>query len=178
MTRSNTPRLARLTLLAALALTMGCKEKAAMPDARPERPAPAVPLAKAQTAAPPETAPNADASLPAMIDPAPAEGKTGIVEREDIMVNGRPSCALTMRYSGAQDQPVTWTGEPCADITIAMLDKGKLAALNRFDRLPAETRDDLARTEGGKALYIEGGASASLYPLNSAGRVYEVPLAD
>lgn len=173
MTRNNPargwPLLLGLTLLS-LGACKGQPEKAKAPAPAA---APAAPAAPA-----PAVTPDAAAGVTATIDPEPAKGESVVIDKEDIQVNGTPACAMTVRYAGAQDQPVTWNGERCQDITLAFVDKARLASLDRYDTLSEETRDDLARAGNGKALYIEGKATASLYPLNSAERVYEVPLAD
>ncbi|MCX7282683.1 MAG: hypothetical protein NTX28_01340 [Novosphingobium sp.] len=120
----------------------------------------------------------ASASLPATIDdPAVATDRPVIVARRDEPYQGKPICVIEVRYPGAVDQPVYWSDEACADVTAAFVDEKRLAGLLGARTLSEETRDDIART-GGTVLYVEGGASSSLYPLNSAGRVYPVPLAD
>ncbi len=130
---------------------------------------------KAREAVPPApTAKNA----PAASDPAPPPAaEPAITERESISVAGQRACALTVVYSGKTAQPVTWNGEDCGQITTAFADEKRLRSLDQWGELSEETRGDIART-GGKVLYIEGQATASIYPLNVAGRIYHVPVAD
>ena len=100
-----------------------------------------------------------------------------VVERHDGVVNGEPSCAMQVRYKGAVDQPVTWNGEACRELTIAFIDRARLDSLGRAAPLSEETRDDIARSDG-EVLYVEGQFTAALYPLNSAKRIYAVPAGD
>jgi hypothetical protein len=144
-----------------------------------QRPAPApdngaAPPSQATAAASPATS-NAE---PLTIDPEPSAGnEPTIVARETISVNGKPACTATVRYVGAQDQPVTWNGEDCAQTTALFISEGKLRELQRFDGLAEEVRDDIARS-GGVVFYVEGQFSSAIYPLNSAKQIYTVPLAD
>lgn len=163
-------------LLAALLLpwAAGCEQPA---PAR-ERES-AAPVAKPVAVEPPLVAATPADPLPAQIDPAPAEvASPEIVERDDISVDGEAACAFTVRYRGAVDQPVTWNGEPCAAVTARFMSLGDLRELGKADRLSAEALADIGRAPGQPVFYVEGAFTASVYPLNSAGRVYEVPVAD
>jgi hypothetical protein len=148
-----------------------------------QRPAPApdngaTPTPQATVAASAATSNAASLPEPLTIDPEPSAGnEPTIVARETISVNGRPACTATVRYVGAQDQPVTWNGENCAQTTALFISEGKLKELQRFDRLAEEVRDDIARS-GGVVFYVEGQFSSAIYPLNSAKQIYTVPLAD
>lgn len=180
-TRKNLPR-AAAALLAAALLAGGCDRR---PPPSPEETAaattPATTLATAPVAVPsqgPASGADAPADLSLTIDEPPVEtDASAIVSRRDETVSGKPACAFEVRYKGAVDQPVVWNGEPCREVTALFVDRAKLAELGRYDALPEEVRDDIARSDG-RALYVEGGFSSSLYPLNSAGRIYAQPLAD
>ncbi len=143
--------------------------------ASPVNPAPA-PTPGVVTPAAPQIAQDQD--LPSTIDEDPAATtQAEIVSRREDVVSGKLACALDVRYPGAVDQPVVWNGEGCRAVTAMFVDRARLGRLGKYDTLPAEARDDIARADG-KALYVEGQFSSSLYPLNSAGRIYELPLAD
>lgn len=110
---------------------------------------------------------------------APEGGLTStILNNEDITVNGQPACALTVRYGDGVKQPVTWRGESCAKILVRLVSIKDLQKIGQDAKLPRETRDDLAKMPGGRAVYIEGGHSSALYPANVMNRVYKLPLAD
>lgn len=119
------------------------------------------------------------AELPARIDPEPiATDAPRIVEREDIKVQGEPACAFTIRYIGAVDHQVTWNKEPCSAITTRFMSLADLRGLRKIERLSADTLADLERAPIQPVFYIESTFTASIYPLNSAGRIYEVVVAD
>ena len=115
----------------------------------------------------------------ARIDPSPQPATASrIIAREDIVVAGKPACALTVRYAGLIDQPVTWQGERCAELTLRFLTLAEIGRLGQAGKLASETRDDIAALAGGKTLYVEGGFASAIYPANAAERIYAVPLAD
>ncbi len=142
----------------------------------------AVPARQDRATAPRVVAPKRDASTSpaasARIDPPVGTARSQIVDRADIQVSGEPACAFTIRYRGAVDQPVTWNKEPCAAITARFIPLATLRELGKGERLSPEALADLERTPGKSVFYIESTFTASIYPLNSAGRVYEVPVAD
>lgn len=156
-------------ILAVLALA-ACDKPAETPPVTADA-APA--SAPANPAAP--DAPPLSGQIDEPVEPATA---SAVIAREDIVVDGKPACAIEVRYAGLQDQPVTWRGEPCAGLTVRFLSLAELAALGQDGKLAADARDDLARLAAGKALYVEGEYSSALFPANVEGMVYRVPLAD
>ena len=109
---------------------------------------------------------------------AVAELSEVVREKKDILVNGEPACALSVKYRDALEQPVTWRGESCAKLVVRLSSIEDLKRIGQDTKLDGETREDLARMPGRRALYLEGAHSSSLYPQNVMHRVYEVPLAD
>lgn len=109
---------------------------------------------------------------------ASAELSDIVLEKQDITVNGVPACALTVRYQGTVEQPVTWRGESCAKLLIRLSSIDDLKRIGQDTKLSLDTLEDLARMPGARALYIEGGHSSALYPENVMRRIYAVPLAD
>lgn len=105
-------------------------------------------------------------------------GRARIVDRRSIEVDSGPACALTIRYANAVDQPVTWNDQPCSELTIDFLSFAKLTEMGKVERLSEETLEDLRRNHIDAVLYIENDVTASIYPLNIAGRIYEVSIAD
>ena len=109
-------------------------------------------------------------------DPEPADRAT-LVTVETIDVAGAPACAFTVRYPGHVDQPGTWVGEDCALAPPRVASPEELQAYGQLDDLPDEARRDiLAMTDG--VVVVETEFSASAWPLNVAGRIYEVVYAD
>lgn len=109
-------------------------------------------------------------------DPAPATIPE-IVARETISVNDRPACAVTVRYPGHIDQGVTWGGEKCDGINISITSPSELREADQLADLPPDARQDIEGMAQG-VLTIGSEFSASAYPLNVYGRVYEVPYID
>lgn len=115
----------------------------------------------------------------ATIDPDPVtKTAASIVDKQDISVNGEPACAFTIRYPDAVDQPVTWNREPCSALTTEFMSFSKLSEMGKIERLSQETVEDLKRDNMTTVFYIENDVTASIYPLNVAGRIYEVTVAD
>jgi len=114
---------------------------------------------------------------PRTIDMPESKGDSRIVSIRNDPYNGEPICVIEVSYKGAVVQSVYRSGESCEHVTARFLDLKQIATLGSGRPLPEEARDD-ARRSGGKVLYVEGSASSSIYPLNSAGRLYEVPVAD
>jgi hypothetical protein len=133
----------------------------------------------AERDAPPLRVAASNPPVPRQIDPAPFPAPASrIAAQRDIQVNGEPACALTVRYPGAVDQPVTWRGEPCSAIRVQSVTLGDLERIGQAGKLGDDAREDLARTDSGRAIYVEGEYASALYPMNVAGRIYRVPLAD
>lgn len=158
-------RTSPLLLCAAVLALTGCKRAERQPE----------PAATAEAA----PAPAAAAPLPGQIDPEPVKAAaSAVVAREDITVDDRPACALTVRYAGRVDQPVTWQGEHCADLDIRFVSAADIAKIGQEAKMSAETRDDIAALPQARTLYVEGRAASAIYPANAMDRIYKVPLAD
>lgn len=136
------------------------------------------------TSKPPESGSDVGAALgqsnPAvMIDPDPkAVSYAAIVAQKDVVISGRPACAFTIRYPNAVDQPLTWNDQPCSALTTGFVSFAKLVEMRKVQRLPAETLEDLKHENMTVVFYVENDVTASIYPLNVAGRIYEVTVAD
>jgi hypothetical protein len=113
------------------------------------------------------------------IDPAPiATSRSALVSQSDIQVNGKAACDFVIRYPDTVDQNVTWNGEPCKKITARFIAVDDLQNAGQLNDLSEEAKTDLGRMPGKQVFYIESEFTASAYPLNVAGVVYEVSLAD
>jgi hypothetical protein len=113
------------------------------------------------------------------VDPAPvAASRSAIVSQSDIQVNGKAACDFVIRYPDTVDQNVTWNGEPCKKITARFIAVDELQNAGQLNDLSEEAKTDLGRLPGKQVFYIESEFTASAYPLNVAGVVYEVSLAD
>ena len=107
-----------------------------------------------------------------------ATTRGSIVSKNNIKVNGEPACDFVIRYPEAIDQELTWNRETCEDITARFVSIDELRRAGQVGDLAEEAKIDLERLPGGRVFYIESKFTASIYPLNVAGVVYEVPLAD
>jgi hypothetical protein len=109
------------------------------------------------------------------IDPDPVATTRGsIVSKNNIKVNGEPACDFVIRYP----EELTWNRETCEDITARFVSVDELRRAGQVGDLAEEAKIDLERSPDGRVFYIESKFTASIYPLNVAGVVYEVPLAD
>lgn len=113
------------------------------------------------------------------IDPVPENvDKSKVAEQQDIEVDGQSACAFSVQYAKAIPQPVTWRQEPCSALTATFMSRKELAALGKMERLSTEALADIERSPAQAVFYVEGEFTASIYPLNVAGRIYEIPVAD
>lgn len=157
-------------------LSAGCEPRSGSDGARNASAVKAAPAASAS--APSSKPPRPALPAPAAAGPAESDLARIVTERSDIEVNGEPACALTVRYEGKEEQPVTWAGEKCGQILVRLSTLDDLKRIGQHGKLGEESLDDLARMPGRRAVYVEGGHSSAIYPENVMGRVYEVPLAD
>lgn len=113
------------------------------------------------------------------IDPAPeTANESKVTEQQDIQVEGQPACAFIVQYANAIPQPVTWRREPCSAVTANFISRKQLADLSKIERLSAEALADIERSPQQAVFYVESEFTASIFPLNVAGRIYEIPVAD
>lgn len=134
-----------------------------------------------------ETAEIASSPLPAepeigrevgTIDPDPVVAEVARIARtETITVQGEPACAFAIAYPGQIEQEATWRGESCETAPPTVLSVAALRDAGQLDDLPEEARRDIEAMTNGVAV-VQSTFTASAYPLNVAGRVYEVPYAD
>jgi hypothetical protein len=110
-------------------------------------------------------------------DPIPTD-KAIIVAKKDIKVSGQPACDFVIRYPNRIDQNVTWTGEGCNVISARFITVDELSRASQLDDLSGEAKEDINRSPGKSVFYIESEFTASVFPLNAAGVIYEVPIAD
>lgn len=162
-----TERAARASILAASLLAAACSPTADSAGAEQARRAAAAPSA-ASTA----TLPDAGAS-PVAAATAPSR----IVSTADITLRGKQACDIRFAYAGRDTESLFWE-EPCDAVTARMMTREELTALGRWSRLDDYARRFVAALPGGRVLYVEGSASASVYPVGTGGSTYEVPVAD
>ncbi len=101
-----------------------------------------------------------------------------IVTKADVGTQDSPACTFTIRYPGHIDQDVTWRREVCANVETRFLNGAVIEAVGLRDKLDAESREDFDRLADTGILYVESRFTASLFPLNVAGIIYEVPVRD
>jgi hypothetical protein len=172
---SLTPSRSLLLLVIGL-LGAGCEPRSGSDGVRQAPGVKAAPAASASASSP--KPPPAAQAAPAVAGSTESDLARIVTAKSDIEVNGEPACALTVRYDGSEEQPVTWAGEKCGQILVRLSTLEDLKRIGQHGKLSEESLDDLARMPGRRAVYIEGGHSSAIYPANVMGRVYEVPLAD
>ena len=158
-----TPALAALLLLAP-----ACSEAGEPAAPASERPTPG-PVASASAPAAP--APRRKR------EPAPAEAGSRVLGKRDFALRGAPACEIRFVYAGHEPENLFWE-ESCAAVTAKMTTRPELESLGRWERLDDHARGFVAALPGGRVLYVEGGFSASVYPIGTTGTTYEVPVAD
>jgi hypothetical protein len=113
------------------------------------------------------------------IDPMPKLATTSkVVKQMNVKVAGESACSLIVRYVGSQDQPVTWRKEECGSISLKFVTLGDLTSLGQEAKLDGDAREDVSQLPDHRTLYIEGKFSSAIYPINAAGHIYRVNLAD
>lgn len=100
-----------------------------------------------------------------------------VLGQNQLVLRGKPACEVRFVYAGRDPENLFWE-EPCAAVTARMLTRRELEALGRWERLDDFARKFVTALPDGKVLYVEGGASASVYPVGTTGSAYEVPVAD
>jgi hypothetical protein len=109
--------------------------------------------------------------------PAPsAAAASRVIGKKDMALRGKPACEIDFAYGSGEPENLFWE-EPCAAVTARMLSRAELEGLGRWERLDDAARGFIARQPQGRVLYVEGSASASVYPVGTTG-TYEVPVAD
>jgi hypothetical protein len=108
----------------------------------------------------------------------PASGGYRIIRRADRQGRIDTECVVTLRYpDGTQRDILTQLGS-CNEVDISIISVDRLREIGQLDDLGAQARRDIERSPGGQLLYVETEFAANVYPMNAAGEVYEVNLAD
>lgn len=105
------------------------------------------------------------------------EAGSRVLGEKDFTLRGVPACEVRFAYAGRDAETLFWE-EPCAAVTAKMVTRPELEALGKWGRLDGFARKFVDALPGGKVLYVEGGVSASVYPVGTNGSTYEVPVAD
>lgn len=108
--------------------------------------------------------------------PAPA-GTSRILGKRDFVLRGAPACDIRYVYAGHDPETLFWE-EPCASVTAMMVTRPELEKLGKWSRLDSFAQKFVTALPGGQVLYVEGGFSASVYPIGTTGQAYEVSVAD
>lgn len=114
--------------------------------------------------------------------PAPAADATQATSRvigkqDRTIAGGKRVCAIDFVYAGREPEDVFWE-EPCAEVTAKMVDRRELESLDRWSRLDSFQQKFVEQLPGGRVLYVEGGFSASVYPVDETGTSIEVAVTD
>jgi hypothetical protein len=108
--------------------------------------------------------------------PAEESGSRVLGER-DFTLRGAAACEVRFVYAGRDAENLFWE-EPCAAVSARMMTQRELEGLGKWDRLDGAARTFINALPGGRVLYVEGGFSASVYPVGTSGTTYEVAVAD
>lgn len=158
-----------------VALTPGCSQAGEPAERTAEvRPASPVPAETATARAAPGE--SADAGQGAARTAGDQAGSRVLGKRE-FTLRGEPACEIRFIYAGREAEDLFWE-EPCAAVTAKMLTQPELEALGKWDRMDGFAKKFVNALPGAKVLYVEGGFSASVYPVGTTGSAYEVPVAD
>jgi hypothetical protein len=113
--------------------------------------------------------------------PAPKEAVSEVASKvigtKDRSLSDGKVCEIDFVYAGREPENIFWE-EPCPGVTAKMMGQSDLEQLGRWERLDEFERKFVEGMPGGKVLYVEGGTSASIYPIGTSGTTYEVPVAD
>lgn len=161
-------------LALSLSLAMGCSGEAMPPD-RDAGAASASPAAVTPAAPSPASASPAAAAT-ATVEPGEAT-ESKILGEEDITLRGKPACKIGFAYAGYEPDGVIWE-EKCADVSADLVDRAFLQKYNKWERLDEFDRKFIQELPGGKVAYVEGSFTASIYPVGTDRKSYEVSVAD
>lgn len=116
--------------------------------------------------------------------PAPAPKRSNayavskiLGKKDRTLAKGDRICEISFVYAGRGSENLFWD-EPCAEVTAKMMEKRELEELGRWEKLDGFQRKFIAAMPDGKVLYVGGGFSASIYPVDETGTSIEVPVAD
>lgn len=98
-------------------------------------------------------------------------------KRDRTLVDGKQVCEVTFVYAGREPENLFWE-EPCADVDPQMMGRRELKELSRRERLDERQRKFIEAMPGDQLLYVGGGLSASVYPIDETGTSIEVTVAD
>lgn len=98
-------------------------------------------------------------------------------KKDRTLAKGDRVCEISFVYAGRESENLFWD-EPCADVTAKMMEKRELEELGRWERLDGFQRKFVTAMPNGKVLYVGGGFSASIYPVDETGTSIEVSVAD
>ncbi|MBV7256940.1 hypothetical protein KCG44_09115 [Pacificimonas sp. WHA3] len=107
----------------------------------------------------------------------PDGAKSRILSKREFQLRGSAACEIVFTYAGRSAETLFWE-EPCAGIRVKLLAPDGLIALNRWKSLDPFEKQFVVDLPNSEVLYVEGAFSASIFPIGTAGTVYEVPVAD
>lgn len=108
----------------------------------------------------------------------PQTGATRVIGKRDrTIADGKHVCDVDFAYADREPEDLFWN-EPCAAVTVTMVDRQALERSDRWNRLDAFQQKFVEQMPGGRVLQIEGSFSASIYPIDTTGTTIEVAVAD
>lgn len=108
----------------------------------------------------------------------PAQVKSAIIRKADVLAGGKPACKIDFVYEGFEPEDLYWDDESCANVQASLVDQAELQRLGKWKRLDEFERRNVNALPGGKVLYVEGKFTASIYPVGTTRLSYEVSVAD
>jgi hypothetical protein len=110
--------------------------------------------------------------------PQPATGGYRIVRQANRQGRIDSECIVTLRYPDGTERNILTQLGTCQEVDISIISITRLREMGQLDDLGAEAQRDIQRSPGGQLLYVETEFAANVYPMNAAGEVYELNLAD
>lgn len=106
-----------------------------------------------------------------------SEAESRVLAKSDIRLRGEPACRVRFVYGGGAEEDLFWE-EPCTAITVRLMTQAELQTINKWSHLDDFAQASVSKLPGGRVLYVEGKASASVYPVAANGMTYDVSVAD
>jgi hypothetical protein len=101
-----------------------------------------------------------------------------VIGKKNIQLGGKTACKIDFVYAGLDSEDLFWDGEACDAVTAEMVDQAALEKLGKWEKLDAFAQKHISGMPGGKVLYVEGGFTASVYPISTTQQSYEISVAD
>ncbi len=109
---------------------------------------------------------------------APIESEARIISLNDVARGDRSACQINFTYPGYPAQEILWFDEACSALSPSFMDREKLEAAGRWQRIDEYGQMQIAKRTGGIVFYVEGQFTASVFPMDYNNAPMEVAVAD